>query len=43
MYLNIRGLEIGTNDVVEADLEDDLVLDDDYEDHKSKTYGKFVL
>jgi hypothetical protein len=43
MYSNIRGQEIGTNDVVEVDLEDDLELDNDYEEHKSQTYGKFVL
>ena len=43
MYSNIRGQEIGLNDVVEVDLEDDLELDDDYEEYKSETYGKFVL
>ena len=43
MYSKIRGQEIGTNDVVEVDLEDDLDLDDDYDEHKSETYGKFIL
>jgi hypothetical protein len=43
MYSNIRGQEIGTNDVVEVDLEDALELDNDYEEHQSETYGKFVL
>lgn len=38
VYWSVRGQEIGTNDVVEADLEEELELeDDDYERH---VYGK---
>jgi hypothetical protein len=43
MYSNIRRQEIRINDVVEVDLEDDLKLNNDYEEHQFETYGKFVL
>jgi hypothetical protein len=43
MYSNIQGHEVGTNDVVEVDLGDNLELDTDHGEYVSETYGKFVV
>jgi len=43
MYSNVRGQEVGTNDVVEVDLQDDLELESDHEKVPSETYGDFLL
>jgi len=40
---NVRGQETGTNDVVEAELQDELELEEDYEIHHSDTDGIFVI
>jgi len=39
---NIRGQEIGTNDIVEVELKDALEIDYEQEEYESDTYGKFV-
>lgn len=43
MYWNIRGQEIGTNDVVEVDLHDELEIEGDYEKYTSETEGEFLF
>ena len=43
MYSGIRTHGIEANDVVEIDLDDDLKLDNNCEEHQSDKYGKFVL
>ncbi len=43
MYWNIRGQEVGTNDVVEVDLQDELELEGDNEKYTSETEGEFLF
>jgi hypothetical protein len=43
MYRNIRGQEVGTNDIVETDLQDELELQGDYEKYTSETEGEFLF
>jgi len=43
MYWNIRGQEIGTNDVVEVELHDELELEGDREKYTSETQGEFLF
>jgi hypothetical protein len=43
MYSNIRGQEIGTNDVVEVDLQDELELEGDRENYTSEAEGQFLF
>lgn len=43
MSWNIRGQEIGTNDVVEVDLHDELEIEGDREKYTSETEGEFLF
>jgi len=43
MYSNIRGQEVGTNDIVEVDLQDELELEGDYEKYAPEADGQFLL
>lgn len=43
LYSNIRGHEIGTNDVVEVDLADTPELGDGHEVFESEAYGRFTI
>ena len=43
MCWNIRGQEIGTNDVVEVDLHDELEIEGDREKYTSETEGEFLF
>jgi len=43
MCWNIRGQEIGTNDVVEVDLHDELEIEGDREKYTSETQGEYLF
>jgi hypothetical protein len=43
MYWNVRGKQVGTNDVVEVDLQDELELEGDYEKYTSEKEGEFLF
>jgi hypothetical protein len=43
MYSNIRGQEVGTNDIVEVDLRDELELEGGHEKYMSEAEGQFFF
>jgi hypothetical protein len=43
MYSNIRGQEVGMNDIVEVDLQDELELEGDHEKYTSEAEGQFLF
>jgi hypothetical protein len=43
MYSNIRGQEVGTNGIVEVDLQDELELEGDHEKYTSEAEGQFLF
>lgn len=43
MYSNIREQEIGTNNVIEVDLQDELELEGDRENYTSEAEGQFLF
>jgi hypothetical protein len=43
IYSNIRGHEVGTNDIVEVDLQDKLEWEGDHEKYTSEAEGQFLF